>query len=307
MRVVRKEIESPFIVETSKLTRVVAVIEDTLAHHENLVQKWRFEAYLTGMRVEEAASLEEIVELDNSARNRVYRLLIICSAGVPNAVTPDHEIQVDLDGRATKSRTTTTTTTTRMEVHVKSDDPGWASRTLAEIEEQVERMKNSRRGHAVALVIALFALVGMFLVFLSSAVDRGSVNQSLLLSDQDLDRVEQMLKEHPILTPEEHREIFSMEMRHALDYRGRRGSSTEISISRKKIFILLGLLLITGAALYLAAACYPSAVFLWGDATQWYEEVVSRRRFVWGVIIVAAVVSVVANFFVLGMQGWAGK
>ena len=99
--------------------------------HDNTTEHDDFEVFLSGQRREETTSVDEVLKLDNSRKSKIQRLLITCSASTAQATRPEHEIQIDFDGR--------TVGKTKIIVTIRSDDPGWSDRALSEVEEQVER------------------------------------------------------------------------------------------------------------------------------------------------------------------------
>jgi len=46
------------------------------------------------------------------------------------------------------------------------------------------------------------------------------------------------------------------------------------------------------------AACYPWAVFVWGDIEQHYTALLARRKSLWTVIVSALIIGVLTNLFV---------
>ncbi len=83
MSVLKKEFNSPFIVDKSKLRRLIEVAEAKFKEGGN--SKFEFEAHLSGQKVVETGSVDEILALDNSKRNRVERLAINCTGTAPGS------------------------------------------------------------------------------------------------------------------------------------------------------------------------------------------------------------------------------
>ena len=99
MKTERKQFLSPFLVEKSKLTRLMDVIE-TRFNQGGTAPACRFEVHLLGQKIIETASIEDVLAVDNSKRNRVERLLLTCSSDAPSGQEPDRDLLVDFDGRA---------------------------------------------------------------------------------------------------------------------------------------------------------------------------------------------------------------
>jgi type IV secretory pathway component VirB8 len=49
-------------------------------------------------------------------------------------------------------------------------------------------------------------------------------------------------------------------------------------------------------------ACYPRAVFAWGDYGEHYKKLESRRNVLWWAVIVALFINIVAGFFVAAVH-----
>jgi hypothetical protein len=73
-------------------------------------------------------------------------------------------------------------------------------------------------------------------------------------------------------------------------------------ITLPNFFLALPVIVVVGCLIYLARTCYPRAVFAWGDWEEHYKNILSKRRTVWGLIIVALVIGVVSSLFVSSFQ-----
>ena len=137
MKQIHKDYERPFLLEKTKLDRLMDIIHDRLGEYQNTTKRDDFEVFLSGQRREEMTSVDDVLKLDNSRKSKIQRLLITCYASTEGVARPEHEIQVDFDGRAVgKNRA-------KVIVSVRSDDAGWSDRALSEVEEQVERTEGS--------------------------------------------------------------------------------------------------------------------------------------------------------------------
>jgi len=52
---------------------------------------------------------------------------------------------------------------------------------------------------------------------------------------------------------------------------------------------------------YLYLRCYPGAIFLWGDAEEWYTAILNKRKFIWSTIVVALILGIVLDLFTLAI------
>ena len=89
-----------------------------------------------------------------------------CSASTQEAARPEHEIQVDFDGR-------TVGKTTKIIVSVRSDDAGWSDRALSEVEEQVERTSLQDVAHRTALVFLVISVAVLLLLLVLPSLGVG--------------------------------------------------------------------------------------------------------------------------------------
>jgi hypothetical protein len=177
-----------------------------------------FELFLSGNRVEEVATLDEVLAAENSRQNAVRRLMLTSSVSVPGEVRPKHEVQVDFDPRSERrSSSGSPSTQPKITVTIRSDASGWASRTLSAVEEQIERTRLQdigQRGALVAillmLLLLLIALVGPSVQLTPSTTD---ILRRMWLTDADLDHVEKLLAPGKALTDEELRDVMTRQLR----------------------------------------------------------------------------------------------
>ena len=134
MKQIDKPYERSFLLEPTKLTRLIDKIHERLGDHPHTTTHDSFEVFLSDKRHEKMATVDQLLSLENSHKHKIQRLLIICSGATKGAVRPEHEIQVDFGKNKSPSSDTKI-----VEVSVRSEDDGWASRALSEVEEQLER------------------------------------------------------------------------------------------------------------------------------------------------------------------------
>jgi hypothetical protein len=296
MKQIHKDYERPFLLEKTKLDRILDVIHGRLGEHQDTTKRDDFEVSLSGQRREEMTSVNDVLKLDNSRKSKIQRLLITCCASSEGAARPEHEIQVDFDGR------TIANNKTKVIVSVRSGDAGWSDRALSEVEEQVERTSLQDVPHRVALSVLAVSVAVVLLLMLAFSVRSGrpAIDSAgaMWLRTSDLDRVEQILKQGRTITDEEIREINTMQLRNVLEEQ--RSKPDFSGWSRQKTFIGVPLLAVLACAFYLACRCYPSAVFLWGDEVERYNRMLQTRRILWGIII-ALTTGVVSKFLYMGL------
>jgi len=162
---VHKEYTRAFLLETTKLTRLLDTIHERLGDLQCSTAHDHFEVFLSGKRREELTSVDDVLALPNSLKQRIERLVITCSAGRKGAARLENEIRVDFAGKGSASASNTKV----VAISVRSDAVGWPNRTLSEVEEQVERtwLPNLQpiitlSGLLIcALIVLLFQLAGL--------------------------------------------------------------------------------------------------------------------------------------------------
>ncbi len=295
MSVLRKEFNSPFIVDKSKLKRLIEVAEAKFKEDGN--SKFGFEAHLSGQKVVETGSVDEILVLDNSKRNRVERLVINCTDTAPGSQEIKRGMLVDFDGRTSAS----------IYLAVKGDSAAWVGETFRAAEEQAERaverfwvnVVSHNRGLAIgAFLFTTVFLAGLLLALTTLNMTPSRLTNAMWLTDQDLKALEP-LQSDPTLAREKAGEVLSRQIRNVTLVRQQRHSILAWVTQGRFIVGITPPLFILAAFAYLYFQCYPNAVFLWGDAEDWYESLKQRRKFIWSGIIGAFAIGVLANLFVL--------
>jgi hypothetical protein len=268
---VHKEYKHAFLVEPTKLGRLVDTIHERLRDHQNASVHDTFEVFLTGSRREEMTKVDDVLALDNSRKHKITRLAITCSASSLGAARPEHEVQVDL-GRPKPS--SMGGSTKLVAISVRSDTAAWANRTLSEVEEQVER-------NWLAYTLPGIALIGLLLAALfllaSQFVPLKLPRSDWFLTSSDLDRVEAMLAQHAVLSDEDLREVSTIQLRNILAAR-RDARSAQENLMKRTLFWAVPLLIVGACIVILLTTCYPTAVFWWGDEVKRYASTVERRR-----------------------------
>jgi hypothetical protein len=297
MKQIHKDYVRSFSLEKTKLDRLMDIIHARLGDHQNTAKRDDFEVFLSGERREEMTSTDEVLKLDNSRKSKIQRLLITGCASTEGAARPEHEIQVDFDGRISQNKT-------KVIISVRSDDAGWSDRALSEVEEQVERTSLQDGPTRVVLFVLVLGMLGLLMFLLLSSFT--SMNSSLQVADgmwlrvRDLNRVEQILKPDRTITDEEMREINTMQLRNILQANK---ESQPSGLTKQKVFIGAPLLVVLACAVYLALRCYPSAVFLWGDEEARHKRMLNTRQTLWNIIIGGIAVSVLSKLLYTGLVG----
>jgi hypothetical protein len=296
---VHKEYQKSFLVEPTKLRRLLDKIHERLGEHRNATLHNTFEVFFTRDRREEMTELDDVLALDNSHRKKITRLAITCSASSHGATRSDQEVQVDFGRPKPTSRGGSTNV---VAISVRSDTAVSANRTFAEVEEQVERYWLNYEWPAGVLVGLL--LVAMLLFGFQTVPARLSLSSDWWwLTSSDLDRIEAMLAQRPTLTDEDLREVSTTQLRNILEAR-KATRSAQQNWTRRTLLWAVPLSVVVACIVILVATCYPRAVFLWGDEEKRYESTLDRRKAIWGIIIAVTVVGVSSSFFYENVSSW---
>jgi hypothetical protein len=210
-------------------------------------------------------------------------------------------VQVDFGRKGTGG----TDDTKVIAISVRSEAVGWPSRTLSELEEQVER---TWLRYLQPLLLLSGLLVGALVLLLSQLpLSFGPTTQDVIramwLRDHDLDRIDQLLSQDRSISDEELREITRRQLRNILDdQRPKRSSQT--GRTRQMVCLVIPLVIVVACGLVLLITCYPKAVFLWGDELERYTNLLQRRKTLWGIIIGVPVIGLLANLLIIGVASW---
>ena len=206
------------------------IAHDRLGEHRTTTKDDKFEVFLSGQRHEEMTGVDDVLELDNSRKSRIQRLLITSSASTEGDSRPEHEIQVDFDGRSVGQ--------SKITVSVRSDDAGWSDRALSEIEGLVERTWLTDVPHRVALAVgAILVAVFLLLLLLSSLgswtlpIVTPMLCGCVFVTSTASSKI---LKQNRTITDEEMREIATKQLRNVLD--GQRANKPT-GWTRQKAFV----------------------------------------------------------------------
>jgi len=302
MKQVQKEYQKAFLLEPTKLGRIVDTIHHRLADNTNTSAHDTFEVFLSGNRREELTSLDDVLALDNSRRQRINRLLILCTASAPGAARPEHEVQVDF---AAPKVSHDNSVNKVIAISVRSEAPGWASRTLSEVEEQIERT-GLRRGQPLGVLMLLFVVGATLLLSQFVFVSDGARPEYMWLHQSDMARIQNLLAQHRTLTDEDAREILTMQLRNVARV-GSWARPATASREQSPILLIVPLVVVLGCIMVLMITCYPSAVFFWGDEIERYNSALQRRKALWGVIISVTVVGVLSKLLFEWLSVWLAR
>lgn len=312
MRSIQKEYQHHFLLEATKLNKLVNVLDDA-ATEPNVTLNKSYEVFFKDDRRDEFNNIEDVLRLDNDNKGKIQRLLINFTSTKIGEGKPQHIVQVDFSllghqKKVSSSIFSTANSDPTIDVSVKSESASWATRTLAEVEQQVERTKQQnglpKFGAAMIFVIVMIVALAQ-LTTCSQPISVQEMSNSMWLQKTDLDKIASRIKPNIILSADDLREIKTMQLRNLL------ASTAPVptpnrEMSRRQLSLAIPLALIAFFALILIFKCYPRGTFYWGDEVERYDRTKLWRNFAWGGICTILLLSWISNLFGSVISQWLG-
>ncbi|WP_157907317.1 hypothetical protein [Sorangium cellulosum] len=239
--------------------------------------------------------MSDVTAFDNSNKHRIQQLSIFLYGD-------NGTINIDLDGRHAPEIT----------ILVIGNETSWALDALSTAEEQVERLLQS---HAIAripphikfLTIAFFGLLGLttlLVLLLARSIPTESrqlhLRDRMWLNSNDIKEVTDSLNRPGVEPTSVLLDIHKRQISNIMV--AAETKQPQPTIDKQTIFAIIPAALIVACLAYLFIASYPRAVFYWGDAIEWYDSIVARRKFIWTGIVIAFVVGVLVNLATTGLN-----
>lgn len=294
MITIERAYDAGFVVDRSKMTRLISVINESFAQ-ANAQCKIEYEVHLSSGRVLTMTMMDDVLDHDNSKRNRVERLSIRAESNMDqSAENSRYYCEVDFIGRKPA-----------VVIEVDSVDAGWGYELMSLLEEQVERTLQQGVFHQImsssSKIELLFSLafmgvliIGLYLLFPSSRMaDKMWLTETDILELQKaFDSSSSVTDPQTLIIDVYKRQVRNLSEKPALlkwirDWR--------------LLLIALPVLLVAFTLTYLLTTCYPPAVFLWGDCKEWYDAIVERRKTLWQVVVWSMIIGIISNLFVFGL------
>jgi len=277
-----KEYAKPFVVEETKLTAIVAKLEQQFRAGGCEDVQPRFDlTFSNGVR-ELLDSSEKVLATDNSSKRRVPRLLPMWEAS-------DKRVQVDFMGYSSDPNRARAKV---IAVRVDSSDAGWRDRTLAAIEEQVERTFQPM----VLPLAALLSIGVLMLILFISVLDLSAIRLSdqMWLKTADVEEVSKILNSSPVVTEEQSRQILTRQLRNFVEA-AKPNPAVQKGHTARGLLLLIPVSLVAVCILILLSL-YPKAVFLWGDEKERQASRLHWRRYTWGAIFTVLALGIGSRF-----------
>ena len=281
----RKRYRRPFLVEPSKLTRIISVATESFQGTPLTIS---FRVFYDDGRADNFDSVEPVLALDNSERNPIKRLLYQVRD------TQDTDIiEIDFDGNPPVD----------CSIAVWSYDHRHGNDVFSRLEEQVERCFQSsfvpKIKYAPFLSLAGFAIVfATVSIFLSTSPDS---NENMFLTLEQIDTLLAQRENQDLSDRVVELQLKNIQNEKEVGLAG----SAFVHLRDWRVWSIAGpVLIVVILFFYAVLACYPRAVFLWGDWEERYRSLSARRRSIWFGIIGTLFISAVASMLVMGIESF---
>jgi len=275
---------SPFILDAAKLTRVLTVIEDRF-ESAGVNFDPSFQVTLKNGKRVKVGTLNDLLKLDNTIKNPVT--------------------SVEISGDSDKLQAFVTFDDARennIAIAIRGSEPKIVGELFAEVEEQVERTRVSGwlqklLGSSSPLFIGFLTAVGASIVLLT-------FGHRVTTMGLTREAAEQVAQELPKVVTTEDKINWLFDVQRRQFELGGGGSPIDVGklATWPNFFLALPAIIVLLCLIYMARTCYPHAVFYWGDWEDYYKGIVSKRRWVWGAIIVTLATGVISSLFVVSFQ-----
>ena len=294
-KVVRYYRNRAFVLTARKLGRIVEVAKERIEKVRNeLPVIERFSVTFANSKDATLSRIEDVLALDNGVKNRIVE--INYSIWAEQGEDKPHWIEVDYDAASSSLP---------VKVAAASHDLPWMEEAVGAIEEQVDRTLYSDLGYAtrgfpdfVFLIAAATAgAAGVFSAVFSS--DR-KLSTPLGLSAESVLNLRDGAK--AISTESEKIDFIYKYLAATLDSPAAKPSFFAQYASDSRTYLIGVPLAVALVAAFAAVRWFsPRRVFVWGDYEEHYNKLVERRRLLWYGVVVALVVGVLGNLFMLGV------
>jgi hypothetical protein len=300
---IEKAYKGAFVLDRSKMTRLVSVINESF-RETNVQCMVGYEAHIGAAKIIKMSAIDEVFDLDNSKRNHIRRLTIEASSDTAESVAGEYYCKIDFNGSETPADVT---------VIVKSVDTGWGYELMSLLEEQVERTLQHSVVHrfkgstSFELLVSLLTVAGLLIAVMTLLIPGSRAKQDTMwLTQTDISELQKALDDSSFITEPQMwmADLYKRQIRNL-------SAPAESTFQKwvgdwRLLFIIAPALIILAVFIYLFSKCYPFAVFLWGDCEEWYEAILERRKMLWTVVVISMVIGVISNMFVFGLSAFIG-
>jgi hypothetical protein len=294
-----KRFESVFIKDTSKLTRLLSVVDERFKEMaEN--SETLFEIETKKGKSFKTTNIDEILKHDNSVKNPILGLSILFR-GKDETLVNECNIFYSRE-------------TSIIDIHIQAEDSRKANDLFAEIEEQIERslsinwvykLKQFSLIDFLPILMVIILIPSTALVFYATDSQK-KIKNSDHLSSEDIEYLSNLF---PSSESEEGKinYIYEYHSRKLKNIQAEENQESNLFskgklLNIKVLLSVLPFIIVLGGTYYTIWRTYIGSVFLWGDFEEYYNTLLERRKFLWGTVVVALVIGVIGNLFVFGFS-----
>ncbi|MEW8625318.1 MAG: hypothetical protein AB2551_06165 [Candidatus Thiodiazotropha sp.] len=295
----RRSFNDVFILDTSKLSRLLNVIEERFAgFSEKYIAK--YEITTKKGKSFKTTTIDEITNHDNPINNPIIDLDIRYSDDNDEAKNTCH-IQYDTED-------------SRIRVYIDTEEAKSGSDLFAEIEEQIERSivtnwiyaLKKQAFHEIMPVLMLMIMVPAMIVSIFTATSE-DFKKTDYLKQEDISF---LTDSFPIEKMNQDMKIEYLYEYHSRKLKNINSDKVGIldTLTRNNVFTMKFALLVLPFVVmfigvyYIFSKTYIGSIFLWGDYVDYYNNIQDRRKFLWNTVIVALIIGVIGNLFVFGFS-----
>jgi|GEM_PF-3666128 len=284
---VRKSYSKAFVLDRSKLQRILTIIEKRVPELGGEFDP-EFLVRLKNGRELILRSGQQLLALDNPVKNPIVSI----DMSVPRDSPP---VRILLRYGSTR--------TFNISLDVSSPDPKWSNQVFAELEEQIERtlLPSTARLLIRTPQLLLFCIP---LTILALTIFTNTAEPDASSSSRSPGRV-LLRRANSAQTDHDRLQIVFEKVRADLARENQEPAPEPATVvdwdrllSWKTLFVALPVATLLGVLIYLAAVCYPWAVFAWGDVEQHYASVVAKRKSLWTLVVISLLIGIMSNLFV---------
>ncbi len=296
-----KRFKSVFILDVSKLSRILNVVEERFKTLDKSVIS-TFEITTQKGKNISAANVESILEHDNAINNSIISLVIKFKdlKDEPLNICHIHYDKEDSD----------------VIVRIKCENSKWGNDLFAELEEQIERsfvhnfiysLKKQKIHEFSSMLLAIMTISIMSFSIFSTAYDE----KEKLYNNLTYSEIQNLIDSSKNIKDRNDKVEFLYTIQQKQLINISQGAVSKNGIDFKKIknyfnlkmaFVILAILIVVFGIVYLLKYCYPGSIFLWGDYQDYYSSIIDKRKFLWNTVIIALLLGVITNLFVFSFS-----
>lgn len=292
LKSIEKEYDKCFVLTDHKFTRIIQIAKERMEKvREGYQLIEEYNICLADGKELTIDNTVDVLTLDNSKKNPIKKLTCHLSTSDNDNIT--HQIVIQFDASKRRYRDP-------IYIAISSLDFSWAQEAIGALEEQVERAIPNEFSYSVNnkadSIALLFFMMAIIMLGTIISPKNGQSNNKLFTEETT---------QHMIRIGSE-AQTDSQKIDFLYNYAIRslkepKSSSLDsILKSKRTYFIGAPSIFCFAMIIYAIFWCYPRNVFAWGDNGETYTKIVERRKLIWSGIILAFVIGVLGNLFMLG-------